>query len=202
MKGEHVMKTKTIDQAIAPYATQGILLAFRGKYREATHLLAHALQGEPCSAELLCAMASLQGQMNNYSFAMEYYRRAAEISPAMPEIYLGRALLHLEMEMLSLARADIKRAERILNRDSRVHLLKSQYHFQMGLIEMARAECLLALELDPESESGLLMLAQIHERRGRWEDAVDIYEHILRRIDPASEIAQQRRIRLISRFAA
>lgn len=200
MKGEHAMKTMTKYVGESQSASQGMLLAYRGKYREATHLLAQALQGEPCSAELLCAMAGLQGRMNNFSFAMEYYRRAAELAPGMPEVYLGRALLHLEMEMLSMARADIARAEQILIRDPRIHLLKSQYNFQMGLLEAARAECILALDMEADSESGLLMLALIAERRGRWEDALDIYEHVLRSVAPESAMAAERRNKLRARY--
>jgi len=185
--------------AVTQYAERGMHLAFAGHYREANNLLAHALKGEPMSAHLLCMMANVQSKLHNYAFAFEYFRRAEESNPKLPEIFLGRALMHLEIERLGMARADIEKADALLQGDFRVHLLKAQYQLQMGQVEKARAEANLALELQPRSESCLLMMAQIQERRGRWEDAVDLYEKVIREVDPLSRAAIQSRDRLIGR---
>lgn len=68
---------------------------------------------------------------------------------------------------------------------------ESRYHRQLAVLltAMSRAqeaerEALLATHCDPDDWRSLLMLAEIWKRQGRAAEAIDLYDHALRKLPP------------------
>ena len=176
---------------------------FRGAITEADlDALLLSFRDEGVAEADLSLAARLAFEAGDYNKAVEHYTRLARIEPdslaqvgaawehrrAVDQLRLGMA--RLRSGRAAEAVRDLQAARRLLGDAPIVLLRLGIAAAEAGQLELAADSLLGVVRTDPESVTGWLHKARVHQRRGEWDDARASYEQVLV-LDGSNQAAQR-----------
>jgi len=157
-----LLALKSNPKLTAPSLLAGMSLTRMGRCKEALPYLERALLQQPSSTAPLLAMGKAYVGLRDYRHAREAYVAAARMDPGSGEAWYGAGIT-----ARSLADAVLKK-NRMANAESEELLRDSMKAFTR------------AVEIDPASPRGHLILAESWRDSGKFVEAVAEYETVLR----------------------
>lgn len=163
------------------------------KWADLANLLEAEMESAPNSAALVATAHQLgyirETKFNRRDLAVDLYLKVLEIDPGHREAYLrARKILEERREYGLLVELHERRLGTLEARDERAEMLRRLAELcenQLSDLERAIRHRQALLELEPEDLEELRHLAELHRKRADWENAIELYERIIPRLDDA-----------------
>lgn len=165
----------------------GMLEHQRGKRVRAVELIQRALDLDPGYADAHNNLGNVLRDSGYPELAEASYRSALKINPELPEALSNVAVVERGRGNLEEAGALLRRAIDLRPGAAFAHfnlgtVLAGQKAYDDSLMHLRRA-----VELEPELAEAYLMMARVMSGAGRSQEALAIYDELLK-LDPADEV--------------
>ena len=185
---ESYLAVLDIDPDFAPaHAGMGEALFRLGRYRQAVESLGRAVSLGPLPISQRYLLAEGLRRHQRFEEAVEAYRHVLEIDPEYDTAHagIGYALFQLERyeeALESVARSISLRPESADGADR--HVVMGRASLELGRMEAAAEHYERALKIDPGNVKALDSLALLRFGQQRYEDALGLYQTLVRSARP------------------
>ncbi|HXZ60109.1 MAG TPA: tetratricopeptide repeat protein [Steroidobacteraceae bacterium] len=166
----------------------GLCLLARGERARAVASYREALKYNPRYREALINLGNVLLELGQRREALAAYREALDLDPQRAEGHtkLGYALF--ELRQIEAAAQSFRHALALEAGHEEARLGLAGVQRVQGAAAEAEASCRAVLAQDPGSGEALLLLGELHADRGRFDQALELFERALG-ADPACALA-------------
>lgn len=162
---------------------------------DARRVLEGGIAANPRNLELRALLVNQHLRAERLEPALELLAEMAELAPDEPAHWRRLAALQEEMGRIEEAEATLQQGMAAVPEATGLRLAQAEFVARHRGVAAAEALLRAALEERPEAPGLHLALARLLERRGRADQAMATYEHVVGAFDTRSE-ARDARIRL------
>ncbi len=178
---EYVIRARKIDKYSVPLKIlEGRIYTALGKFKEAGENFNAVLQQEPNNNEAKTAVAELNIAEGNILSAIDIYNTIINHSPEDKRSLLSLILILDNQHLYTKAEEYVEKALRLFPEDSMVQYTAAVHFLLEGNSERVEPHTLNAVSLNPENTEAVLLLARLYMESGRYEEAAEQLNSILK----------------------
>lgn len=106
----------------------------------------------------LIEKGDIHEEIGMYEEAIDFYRKASEITPKFPDIYFKMAKIYAETGQYDLAFSSLSKALKINPEFEKARIQRGILYFKRGMVKEAKEEWKQALKFNPESKKATNLL--------------------------------------------
>jgi tetratricopeptide (TPR) repeat protein len=188
---DRIRRTEEQETPVARFCTSGgtaeartlvgnaVLLAARGRQREALAACAEAIRLDPAFADAYFRRANVRADLGDVAGSIGDYTQAIELAPWFVEARYNRGVQQLQQEAWTAALEDLDRALEIRPGVPSVLTNRAICRESLGDVEGALADLEAALEVEPDLVSALHSRGILRSRADDWEGALEDFSRAL-----------------------
>lgn len=147
---------------------------------EAIHALEKACREKGRTPDLLCRLARLQAQQENYKESIRYYEEALKTDSTSADVYYELGMMYFNMENYKNATGTFEQAARLGRPvDADLYLNLGMAHLKQAAYDDAIRNLLTALSLRPKDIQVMTNLANAYYKKQDFPHAVSQWNNIL-----------------------
>mgnify|MGYP001601514213 CR=1 FL=1 len=146
------------------------------RLEEALREFQAALHKAPEMAHIHMLIGKIHSRQHEYDQADESFQNASRLDPLSPEPLLALARLHLHCGVLDKAEEEFRAALAIEPTSDLAMVGLGKIALEQGFLDEAERHLNAALSIVPDLVEARLPLADVYQKRQRWEDAIGVLE--------------------------
>ena len=158
----------------------GLSYSYLDHPAEAIPALENACREEPRKAELLCQVARLYAQQEDYKQSIRYYELSLQGDSTSPDVYYELGMMNFNMENYKTATGAFEQAARLGRPvDADLYLNLGMAHLKQAAYDDAIRNLLSALALRPKDVQVMTNLANAWYKKQDFKNAITQWNNIL-----------------------
>lgn len=160
------------------------------KLEESVKYWTKYLQQQPESAEGYFQLGLAQERMGQLDKALKAYKKVNKLKPEAQEAYLARARVYENKKEFNLAIEEYKEYAKLFTGNPAVLIYLGKCYYEEKNYTQAQEILLRAREYVPSNISLNYLLGIVYEKQGKIDDAIDVFEFIVKTESTAANYAR------------